>query len=63
MKSRVVYKPYDQHSIHLFPPSYDDYVAGNHPVRIVSHILNSIDIRAIEATYKLVFTIKNLFSY
>lgn len=52
MKSPVHFKAYNQHQITLFPASYDDYVAKNHPVRIVNQILDGIDISSIEATYK-----------
>jgi transposase len=50
--SQVIYKPYNQGTIQLFPPTYDDYVDSDHPVRIVNQIIDSIDISAIEATYQ-----------
>lgn len=52
MKSTVVFKPYNQHQVSLFPASYDDYVPSGHPVRIVNDILDKIDISSIESSYK-----------
>lgn len=52
MKSQVVWKTNSQHQLSLLPPSYDDFVPENHPVRIVNSILDQIDICSIENTYK-----------
>ncbi|TQO36147.1 transposase [Arenibacter algicola] len=52
MKSNVVWKTNSQTQLSLLPPSYDDLVPENHPVRIVNIILDRIDIRSIENTYK-----------
>ena len=52
MKSNVVWKTNSQAQLSLLPPSYDDLVPENHPVRIVNSILDRIDIRSIENTYK-----------
>ena len=52
MSRKVVYKSYDQDQLSLLPPSYDDLVPSNHPVRIVNTILDQIDITALEKTYK-----------
>lgn len=52
MKSNVVWKTNSQAQLSLLPPSYDDLVPENHPVRIVNSILDQIDIRSIENTYK-----------
>ena len=52
MKSTPVWKTNHQDQLSLLPPSYDDLVPGNHPVRIVNTILDRIDVSSIEATYK-----------
>jgi transposase len=52
MKAKVVFKTYDQSQLSLLPPSYDDLVPANHPVRIVNTIVDQIDISALERSYK-----------
>lgn len=52
MKSNVVWKTNSQNQLSLLPPSYDDLVPDNHSVRIVNSILDQIDLRCIEETYK-----------
>lgn len=52
MKASPVWKVNHQSQLSLLPPSYDDLVPKNHPVRIVNHILDQIDVSSIEKTYK-----------
>ena len=52
MSRKVVWKINDQEQLSLLPPSYDDLVPKNHPVRIVNAILDQIDLSALEKTYK-----------
>ena len=52
MKSAPVWKTNHQSQLSLLPPSYDDLVPSNHPVRIVNSILDQIDVSSIEKTYK-----------
>ena len=52
MSKKVVFKTYDQGQLSLLPPSYDDLVPSNHPVRIVNTIIDHIDISSLEKTYK-----------
>ncbi|MCF6169341.1 MAG: IS5/IS1182 family transposase, partial [Lutibacter sp.] len=52
MKSKAVFKTYNQDQLSLLPPSYDELVPKNHPVRIVNHIIDNVDISTLEATYK-----------
>lgn len=47
MSKKVVFKTYDQEQLSLLPPSYDDLVPANHPVRIVNTIIDRLDITAI----------------
>nr|WP_252723205.1 hypothetical protein [Tamlana agarivorans] len=39
MSRKVVFKTYNQDELSLLPPSYDDLVPVNHPVRIVIRLL------------------------
>ena len=52
MRRKVIFKTYDQEQLSLLPPSYDDLVPSNHPVRIVNTIINHLDITALEKSYK-----------
>lgn len=52
MSRKVVWKTNDQDQLSLLPPSYDDLVPVNHPVRIVNSILEAIDLSVLEKTYK-----------
>src|SRR5690554_8008740 len=52
MKASPVWKTNSQNQLSLLPPSYDDFVPEHHPVRIVNTIIDQIDIRSIEKTYK-----------
>lgn len=49
---KVVFKRYDQKQPMLLPPSYEDLVPENHPVRVVNEVIDRIDISGLEATYK-----------
>jgi transposase len=51
-EKRVVFKRYDQNQPMVLPPSYDELVPGNHPVRVVNEIIDRIDISELERTYK-----------
>lgn len=52
MRKKVVYKTYSQDQLSLLPPSYDDLVPDNHPVRVVNTIIDHLDITALEQSYK-----------
>ncbi len=52
MSTKVVFKTYHQDQLSLLPPSYDDLVPKNHPVRIVNTIIDHIDISTLEKSYK-----------
>jgi len=49
---RVVFKRYDQKQPMLLPPSYEELVPGNHPVRVVNEVIERLDITALERSYK-----------
>lgn len=52
MSRNVIFKRYDQDQLSLLPPSYDDLVPINHPVRIVNTIIDHVDISSLEKGYK-----------
>lgn len=52
MSKKVTFKTYSQNQLSLLPPSYDDLVAANHPVRVVNYIIDRLDISALEKEYK-----------
>ena len=51
-EKKVVFKRYVQNQPMLIPPSYEDLVAENHPVRVVNEVIERIDIGALERSYK-----------
>lgn len=51
-RNRVVFKPYDPNQISLLPPSLDELIEKNHPVRVVNIILNQLDISHLEESYQ-----------
>ena len=52
MSKQVVFKTYDQSQLSLLPPSYDDLVPNNHPVRVVNAIIDNLDITSLEKSYQ-----------
>jgi transposase len=48
----VVFKANHQHQIMAFPPSLDELVAADHPVRVVHEVLERVDITALMQQYK-----------
>ena len=48
----MVFKANHQHQIMAFPPSLDELVAADHPVRVVQEVLERVDITAIVQQYK-----------
>jgi transposase len=52
MSRKVIFKTYNPDQLSLLPPSYDDLVPLNHPVRIVNTIIDHVDISVLEKSYK-----------
>lgn len=51
--SRVpVFKPYTQSQPGLLPPSLDELVPENHPVRVVSSVVDSLDLSVLYSAYE-----------
>lgn len=51
-KGKAVFKRYEQNQPMLLPPSYEELVPANHPVRVVNEVVERIDIGALERSYK-----------
>ena len=49
---KVAFKANHQHQGMLLPPSLDDLIATDHPVRVVDHVLDQVDITALVQRYK-----------
>ena len=47
-----VFKAYHQRQAMLLPPSLDELIKANHPVRVVDDVLSKIDIRPLIVQYK-----------
>ena len=47
-----VFKAYHQRQVMLLPPSLDELIAINHPVRVVDEVLSKIDIQPLVRQYK-----------
>ena len=50
-KRSVVFKAYTQNQAMLLPPSLDELIAADHPVRIVNQVLEKIDIEPLLKKY------------
>ena len=46
------FKPYNQHQIMMLPPSLDELIPKDHPVRVVNDVINSINIEPLISDYK-----------
>jgi transposase len=51
-RSRVVFKDYNQNQTMLLPPSLEELIEPNHPVRVVNQIINTIDADGLLHQYK-----------
>jgi transposase len=50
--AKPVFKAYNQQQIFLLPPSLDDLIETNHPVRVVNDVINKIDCSPLLDKYK-----------
>ena len=41
--AKPVFKAYNQQQIYLLPPSLDELISANHPVRVVNDVINKVD--------------------
>src|SRR5665647_1575675 len=51
-KLSVAFKAYSQNQAMLLPPSLDELISPSHPVRVVSRVLDKIDIDPLIKKYK-----------
>lgn len=49
---KPIFKAYQQNQTYLFPPNLEDMIASTHPVRVISEVINQIDIDIIIKKYK-----------
>ena len=53
MRNRnIPFKTYNQQQSMLLPPSVEDFIEPNHPVRIINAVIDSLNIEQLEQTYK-----------
>lgn len=52
IKSKVVFKDYNPKENLLFPPNLSELIDEKHPVKIVSNIIDGLDINSLIKTYK-----------
>ena len=49
--AKVIYKYYNPNDSLLLPPCLGDYLPENHPSRVVSAVIDRLDISAVESGY------------
>jgi transposase len=49
---RVVFKPYTPNQLSLLPPSLEELIDLNHPVRVVNAVVDQLEISQLEQNYK-----------
>jgi len=50
--NKVVFKTYSPTQGMLLPPSLDELIASNHPVRVVNEVIESIDLELLGKAYQ-----------
>jgi transposase len=50
--TKVIFKAYNQEQTMLLPPSLEELITVNHPVRVVNKVLDQVDIVSLMAKYK-----------
>jgi transposase len=50
--AKPIFKAYQQNQTFLFPASLEEMIAFNHPVRVVSEVIDNIDIDIIIKKYR-----------
>ena len=49
---KLVFKTYDQQQTLLLPPSLDELIERNHPVRVINSVIDRLDLDKVIKTYK-----------
>lgn len=52
MGKKPVFKEYEEQKQYLFPPSYEEMVPKEHPVRVVNEVVDRINLASLYGTYK-----------
>lgn len=50
--SKIVFKEYNPNQALLLPPSIDELITNNHPVRVVSSVIDALDLDGLIKSYK-----------
>lgn len=50
--SRIKFKPYDQNQLMAIPPTFDELISKDHPVRVVNQIIDEINLDPLLRKYK-----------
>ena len=53
MKKRPVLRPYHQHQPLLIPPSWEELIGASDPVRLISTVIDKLDLEALLAKYSV----------
>ena len=51
-RNRVVFKPYTANQLSLLPPSLDELIDKNYPVRVVNSVIDKLELSQLEQNYK-----------
>ena len=49
--TRIKFKPYQQHQLMAFPPTFEELIPSDHPVRIVNQVIDDINIDPLMKQY------------
>jgi len=52
VSSKPVFKPYRQHQVLLLPPSFEELIPRGHAVRVVSEVVDRMDLDGLLASYE-----------
>src|SRR4030043_1110507 len=51
-RKKALFKVYSPNQAYLFPPSVEDFIPENHPVRVVNQVIEQINIDPLIESYK-----------
>ena len=51
-RQKAIFKVYSPNQAYLFPPSVEDFIPDNHPVRVVNQVIEQINIDPLIESYK-----------
>ena len=49
---KIKFKPYHQNQIMALPPTFEELIDKNHPVRVVNRVIDEIDLDPLLKKYK-----------